>query len=166
MPGTTAKMDPRPDHGESSYRGSGKLEGKKVVITGTDSRIGRAVALACAREGADILISYLNGHDDAHDVKALVECRAQSLPGSFRTPHPYGPQALWEPTLQSASDIRSPPPFARAQWKCGRLARWFLLAGNAGGGQRAGELVQRIMAADVLADRDLVEACRVRGVGS
>ena len=51
MPGTTAKMDPPPDHGESSYRGSVKLKGKKAVITGADSGIGRAVALAYAREG-------------------------------------------------------------------------------------------------------------------
>jgi hypothetical protein len=51
MPGSTAKMDPRPDHGETSYKGSGKLKGKKAVITGGDSGIGRAVAIAYAREG-------------------------------------------------------------------------------------------------------------------
>jgi hypothetical protein len=76
MPGTTARMDPRPDHGESSYRGSGKLAGKKAVITGADSGIGRAVALAYAREGADILIAYLNEHDDAHEVKKLAKPKA------------------------------------------------------------------------------------------
>ncbi|MBR0750900.1 SDR family oxidoreductase [Bradyrhizobium jicamae] len=89
MPGTTAKMDPRPDHGESSYRGSGKLKGKKAVITGADSGIGRAVALAYAREGADILISYLNEHDDAHEVKKLVEAegrKAVLIDGDLRNP--------------------------------------------------------------------------------
>jgi NAD(P)-dependent dehydrogenase (short-subunit alcohol dehydrogenase family) len=57
MPGSTAKMDPRPDHGETSYKGSGRLKGLKAVITGGDSGIGRAVAIAYAREGADVLIS-------------------------------------------------------------------------------------------------------------
>jgi NAD(P)-dependent dehydrogenase (short-subunit alcohol dehydrogenase family) len=73
MPGTTGKMDPRPDHGEETYRGSGKLKGMKAIITGGDSGIGRAVAIAYAREGADVLIAYLNEHDDAHEVKMLVE---------------------------------------------------------------------------------------------
>ncbi len=56
-PGTTSDMDPKPDHGEHSYRGSGRLTGKRAVITGADSGIGRAVAIAYAREGADVLIS-------------------------------------------------------------------------------------------------------------
>jgi NAD(P)-dependent dehydrogenase (short-subunit alcohol dehydrogenase family) len=73
MPGSTMKMDPRPDHGENSYKGSGKLKDLKAVITGGDSGIGRAVAIAYAREGADVLIAYLNEHDDANEVKALVE---------------------------------------------------------------------------------------------
>jgi hypothetical protein len=66
-------MDPRPDHGETSYRGSRRLQGMRAVITGGDSGIGRAVAIAFAREGADLLISYLEEHDDANEVKALVE---------------------------------------------------------------------------------------------
>ena len=66
MPGSTDTMKPKPDHGENSYRGSGKLVGKKAVITGADSGIGRAVAIAYAREGADVLISYLNEHEDAY----------------------------------------------------------------------------------------------------
>lgn len=66
-------MDPVPDCGESSYRGSGKLTGKRAVITGGDSGIGRAVAIAFAREGADVLVSYLNEHDDARDVARHVE---------------------------------------------------------------------------------------------
>jgi NAD(P)-dependent dehydrogenase (short-subunit alcohol dehydrogenase family) len=72
-PGVQAEMDPVPDCGESSYRGSGKLTGKRAIITGGDSGIGRAVAIAFAREGADVLISYLNEHDDAHDVARYVE---------------------------------------------------------------------------------------------
>ncbi|MBY3554929.1 SDR family oxidoreductase [Modestobacter lapidis] len=66
-------MDPEPDHGEASYRGSGRLEGKKAVITGGDSGIGRAVAIAFAREGADVLISYLDEHEDARDTARYVE---------------------------------------------------------------------------------------------
>ena len=73
MPGTTDAMNPRPDHGEDSYRGSGRLENKKALITGADSGIGRAVALAFAREGADVLISYLNEHEDAAQTRQLVE---------------------------------------------------------------------------------------------
>jgi NAD(P)-dependent dehydrogenase (short-subunit alcohol dehydrogenase family) len=72
-PGRTAEMDPRPDHGESSYKGSGRLAGLKAVITGGDSGIGRAIAIAYAREGADVLISYLSEDEDAKEVKALVE---------------------------------------------------------------------------------------------
>src|SRR3954465_14553587 len=72
-PGTLGAMDPRPDHGEESYRGSGRLEGKKAVITGGDSGIGRAVAIAFAREGADVLISYLSEHEDARDTAKYVE---------------------------------------------------------------------------------------------
>ena len=72
-PGVLGEMKPRPDHGEESYRGSGKLTGKAAVITGGDSGIGRAVAIAFAREGADVLISYLNEHDDAKDTARYVE---------------------------------------------------------------------------------------------
>ncbi|MDN6888359.1 glucose 1-dehydrogenase [Variovorax sp. CAN2819] len=73
-PGLESKMTPRPDFGESSYVGSGKLNGKAALITGGDSGIGRAVALAFAREGADVLISYLaEEEDDAQACKRLVE---------------------------------------------------------------------------------------------
>ncbi|MBN9001924.1 MAG: SDR family NAD(P)-dependent oxidoreductase, partial [Rhizobiales bacterium] len=65
MPGSTAKMNPVPDHGEATYKGSGRLAGKRAVITGGDSGIGRAVAIAYAREGADVLIAYLEEDDDA-----------------------------------------------------------------------------------------------------
>lgn len=72
-PGKTNEMDPRPDHGEESYRGSGRLEGKRAIITGGDSGIGRAVAIAFAREGADVLIAYYNEHEDAKDTARWVE---------------------------------------------------------------------------------------------
>ena len=73
VPGVQSKMDPVPDCGEDSYRGSGRLTGKRAVITGGDSGIGRAVAIAYAREGADVLVSYLDEDDDAAEVAALVE---------------------------------------------------------------------------------------------
>ncbi|PDT18574.1 NAD(P)-dependent oxidoreductase [Rhizobium sp. J15] len=73
MPGFTAQMDPIPDHGEESYRGSDRLNGKRAIITGGDSGIGRAVAIAYAREGADLVISYLDEDEDADETKRLVE---------------------------------------------------------------------------------------------
>ncbi|HEY1706145.1 MAG TPA: SDR family oxidoreductase [Trebonia sp.] len=72
-PGHTGAMQPRPDHGEQTYRGSGRLRGKAAVITGGDSGIGRAVAIAYAREGADVLISYLSEHEDAEETRRWVE---------------------------------------------------------------------------------------------
>ena len=88
IPGTTEKMNPRPDHGEDSYRGSGRLEGMKAVITGGDSGIGRAVAIAFAREGADVLISYLNEEADARDTADWVEKagrKAVLVPGDIQS---------------------------------------------------------------------------------
>jgi NAD(P)-dependent dehydrogenase (short-subunit alcohol dehydrogenase family) len=73
MPGQTAAMRPTPDHGEKSYKGSGRLAGKKAVITGADSGIGRAVAIAFAREGADVLVAYLNEDDDAKETSKWIE---------------------------------------------------------------------------------------------
>lgn len=72
-PGTESGLTPRADHGEQSYRGSGRLAGKAAVVTGADSGIGKAVAIAFAREGADVLISYLDEHDDARDTARWVE---------------------------------------------------------------------------------------------
>ncbi len=73
VPGTEADMTPEADHGEKSYKGSGKLTGRKAIITGGDSGIGRAVAIAFAREGADVLISYLNEHEDAKETAKWIE---------------------------------------------------------------------------------------------
>ncbi|MBZ9725798.1 SDR family oxidoreductase [Mesorhizobium sp. CO1-1-11] len=84
IPGETNEMSPRPDHGEYSYKGSGKLEGRTAIITGGDSGIGRAVAVAFAREGADIVLAYLNEHDDARETAGWVERagrRAILVPG-------------------------------------------------------------------------------------
>ena len=72
-PGLESKMQPRPDYGEESYKGSGKLTGKAAIITGADSGIGRAVALAYAREGADVLISYLDSDSDAQETARVVQ---------------------------------------------------------------------------------------------
>jgi NAD(P)-dependent dehydrogenase (short-subunit alcohol dehydrogenase family) len=88
-PGRTGEMDPKPDHGETSYRGSGRLDGKAAVITGADSGIGRAVAIAYAREGADVLISYLNEDDDARQTAQWVEKagrKAVLMPGDIADP--------------------------------------------------------------------------------
>lgn len=73
VPGTETEMTPKADHGETSYKGCGKLIGRKAVITGGDSGIGRAVAIAFAREGADVLIAYLNEHEDAKETAKYIE---------------------------------------------------------------------------------------------
>jgi NAD(P)-dependent dehydrogenase (short-subunit alcohol dehydrogenase family) len=72
-PGAETQMDPQPDYGEKTYKGSGKLKGKVTILTGGDSGIGRAVALAYAREGSDLLISYLDEDSDAKEVAAAVQ---------------------------------------------------------------------------------------------
>ncbi len=88
-PGLTEPMEPQPDHGESSYQGSGKLTGRRALITGGDSGIGRAVAIAFAREGADVAISYLpEEQTDAETTARWVEeagCRCVLLPGDITT---------------------------------------------------------------------------------
>lgn len=87
-PGLTSDMTPAPDHGEQSYRGSGRLAGRKALITGADSGIGRAVAIAYAREGADVVLSYLPEEQaDADEVVALVEQAgrtAVAMPGDVK----------------------------------------------------------------------------------
>ncbi len=73
LPGSSARMDPEPDYGEASYKGSGKLKDKVAVITGADSGIGRAVALAYAREGADVVVAFLSEEEDARETERLVK---------------------------------------------------------------------------------------------
>src|SRR3984957_10558362 len=87
-PGLAGKMSPRPDHGEKSYRGSGRLEGRKALITGGDSGMGRAAAIAYAREGADVAINYLPTEEpDAREVIDLIRKEGRkglALPGDLR----------------------------------------------------------------------------------
>ena len=88
FPGLASRMTPRPDHGEASYRGSGKLQGKRALITGGDSGIGRAAAIAYAREGASVVINYLPAEEpDAREVRDLLTGeghRVVSVPGDLR----------------------------------------------------------------------------------
>src|ERR1700723_2498508 len=87
-PGLASKMDPRPDHGETSYRGSGRLAGRKALVTGGDSGMGRAAAIAFAREGADVAINHLPAEEeDAREVIELMKAEgrtALSIPGDIR----------------------------------------------------------------------------------
>jgi len=87
-PGLASKMDPRPDHGEASYKGSGRLAGRKALITGGDSGMGRAAAIAYAREGADVAINYFPTEEpDAQEVIALIKAEGRAglaIPGDIR----------------------------------------------------------------------------------
>src|SRR3979490_2885633 len=87
-PGLAGKMDPRPDHGETSYRGSGRLAGPKALITGGDSGMGRAAAIAYAREGADVAINYFPSEEpDAREVIQLIKEAGRTgipIPGDLR----------------------------------------------------------------------------------
>jgi hypothetical protein len=88
-PGRTASMEPTPDHGETSYVGHDRLAGKTTIITGADSGIGRAVAIAFAREGADVVISYLEEDDDARETARWVEDAGRNavlIPGDLTDP--------------------------------------------------------------------------------
>jgi len=87
-PGLASRMEPRPDHGETSYKGSGRLKGRKALITGGDSGMGRAAAIAFAREGADVAINYLAAEEpDAREVIALIKAEDRiglAIPGDLR----------------------------------------------------------------------------------
>jgi NAD(P)-dependent dehydrogenase (short-subunit alcohol dehydrogenase family) len=88
-PGNEAEMDPRPDFGEHSYEGRERLKDRAAIITGGDSGIGRAVAVAFAHEGADVVISYLNEHEDAEETARVVrgaERKAELIPGDIGSP--------------------------------------------------------------------------------
>lgn len=87
-PGLASKMEPRPDHGETSYKGSGRLKGRKALVTGGDSGMGRAAAIAFAREGADVAINYLPAEEeDAREVVRLIKAegrKAIAIPGDLK----------------------------------------------------------------------------------
>src|ERR1700692_4169231 len=100
-PGNEEEMSPKVDHGELSYKGTGRLKGRRALITGADSGIGRAVALAFAREGADIAISYLSEETDARETERLVTeagREALLLPGDI------GEHAVSEAVARQAID--------------------------------------------------------------
>src|ERR1700712_2176431 len=88
VPGLASKMDPIPDHGETSYKGFGRLTGRKALITGGDSGIGRAAAISIAREGADVVLNYLPEEEpDAQEVVKLIEAagrKAYTVPGDLK----------------------------------------------------------------------------------
>ncbi len=107
FPGKTAQMDPRPDHGEDSYVGHGLLEGKRALITGGDSGIGAAVAIAFAREGADVAIAFLPGEeDDAQRIGALIEqAGRKTLLVACDISDPAQAQALVEKTRAALGGI-------------------------------------------------------------
>ena len=101
VPGSQKKMDPYPDCGEQSYKGSGRLANKIALITGGDSGIGRAVAIAFAREGADVAVAYLNEHEDAKETARWVEQAGRQcllLPGDLA--HKEECQALVDKTVE------------------------------------------------------------------
>jgi NAD(P)-dependent dehydrogenase (short-subunit alcohol dehydrogenase family) len=101
-PGLEQDMAPEPDYGVETYRGSGRLEGKKTIITGGDSGIGRAVALAFAREGADVLISYLEGEEqDASETARVVEDAGKKC---VRVPGDISEEAQCQALVQKAVD--------------------------------------------------------------
>jgi NAD(P)-dependent dehydrogenase (short-subunit alcohol dehydrogenase family) len=105
-PGRESEMRPHPDYGEHSYRGSGRLVGKKALITGGDSGIGRAVAVAFAREGADVLISYLSEDDDAQETARVVSDSGRTciaVPGDIS--HEQHCQSLVERALSEFGQL-------------------------------------------------------------
>ena len=123
MPGLTSKMQPVPDHGEASYQGAGRLRGRNAVITGGDSGIGRAVALAYAREGANVLISYLDEEEDAQATRRLVEdagCKALLMGGDIQIPRTAGRSSPERSRSSGASTFSSTTPRIRRASKRSR----------------------------------------------
>ena len=117
-PGSEKELRPAADHGEKTYRGSGKLEGVKALITGGDSGIGRAVAIAFAREGADVAIAYLNEHEDAQETVKWIEDagrRAISFAGDV-SDHSFC-QALIKRTVKDLGGIDVLVNNAAFQWE-------------------------------------------------
>ncbi|HKF84216.1 MAG TPA: SDR family oxidoreductase [Candidatus Limnocylindrales bacterium] len=102
MPGETdSKLDPAPDHGEESYVGNGRLAGLATLVTGADSGIGRAVAIAYAREGADVVVSYLEAHGDADETIRLVEAEGRR---AIRAPGDIGDEAFARSLVEQTRD--------------------------------------------------------------
>lgn len=102
VPGLASKMDPRPDHGEESYRGSGRLQGRKALITGADSGIGRAVAIAYAREGADLVLNYLE--EEEPDAREVIELAKEAGVQVSARPGDLSQEAFCEALVAGAVD--------------------------------------------------------------
>jgi hypothetical protein len=112
-PGLAARMQPRPDHGETSYVGSGRLTGRRALITGGDSGMGRAAAIAFAREGADVAINYLpHEEEDAREVIALIgkTGRIGLAPAICATSHSARAWCTTRPVVSAASTSSSAMP--------------------------------------------------------
>src|SRR6187401_1954725 len=123
-PGLESKMEPRPDYGYDSYEGHGRLTNRVALITGGDSGIGRAVALAFAREGADVLVSYLEEHSDAQETVGVVEEAAARASRSQGTSATRSTATRWstEPWTSSAAWTSSSTT-PRSRWSTIRSPR-------------------------------------------
>lgn len=102
VPGLTSRLDPAPDHGEASYQGFGRLQGRKALITGADSGIGRAVAIAYAREGADLVLNYLQ--DEESDAREVVELAEEAGVRVFTRPGDISDEAFCTELVDGAAE--------------------------------------------------------------